>query len=170
MTPGHPSQQPWGGSMTQSSSPSGSASTCHRQPASTMGSSVSAPAPTPFTRATSASRSAVRRSRCTRFLSRLSSDTPWSRISIRVRRGQQGLVGRTAPTGVRIAQDFCPKPGRTSEIRTVDDDHQLAPTTPETPPESDSPGDPTLRSAPPPRPESCAVMKPSTSGIGRMAA
>jgi hypothetical protein len=44
--------------------------------------------------------------------------------------GQQGLVGRTAASGIHITQDLCPEPGRTPEVRTVDDDHQLAPTVP----------------------------------------
>jgi hypothetical protein len=78
--------------------------------------------------------------------------------------GQQGLVRRTAASGIHIAQDLCPEPGRTFEVRTVDDDHQLASTVPISLPSPAHAA--TLRdrsSAPPLRQVRCAVMKPSTS-------
>jgi hypothetical protein len=72
--------------------------------------------------------------------------------------GHQGLVGRTAAAGIHIAQDLRPKPGRTSEVRTVDDDHQLASTIRITLPSPTHAA--TLRdssSAPPLRPVRCSV-------------
>src|SRR6201996_1074762 len=71
-----------GGWSTQNSFPSGSARMCQDQPSSVTGSRVSSLAPRSSTRPTSASRSGVRRSRCSRFFWPLTSGTRCSSTSI----------------------------------------------------------------------------------------
>ena len=71
-----------GGCSTQNSLPSGSPSICQRQPSSRIGSLVSSVAPRSRTRAISASRSGVRRSRWSRFFWRLTSGTRCNSMSI----------------------------------------------------------------------------------------